>query len=193
MSEEVKFKNVGLRGITVADTKISFIDGEQGILIYRGYRIEDLAEKSTFEETAYLLLHGLLPSDAQLKEFSSQLAGAREVPAFVTESLSKWPRDAHPMDVLQASIPILAMTDPDLHNDSRDANMRKAVRIIARLPVLVAAWHRIRNGLEPLRPDGSLSHAGNFLWLLHGTEPDELAARGLDVCLILHADHTFNA
>jgi len=193
MIEPIRVKNIGLRGVTVADTKISFIDGEQGILIYRGYRVEELAEKSSFIETAYLLLNGMLPDAAQLDTFSRQIAGARQVPGFLFESLKRWPREAHPMDVLQASIPLLGMADPDLSIETRGSNVWKAARLIARIPILMAAWHRIRNGREPLPPDDTLSHAGNFLWQLSGVRPDEEMARDFDVCLILHADHTFNA
>ncbi len=193
MVEPIRVKNIGLRGVTVADTKISFIDGEKGVLIYRGYRVEELAEKSSFPETAYLLLNGSLPNASELEAFSSQVAGAREVPDFVFHSLKRWPGESHPMDVLQASIPLLGMADPELSVETRDSNVRKAIRLIARIPVLIAAWHRIRNGREPLPPDDTLSHAANFLWQLTGVRPDEDMARDLDICLILHADHTFNA
>lgn len=193
MNDPVHLKNIGLRDVIVADTKISFIDGEQGILIYRGYRIEELAEKSSFMETAYLLLNGDLPDKKDLEEFTSQIAGAREIPDFIYECLKKWPKQASPMDMLQASIPLLAMADPELSVDTKDANFRKAIRLIGRMPGLVAAWHRIRNGLEPLPPSNELSHAGNFLWQLNGKKPDPDIARDLEVCLILHADHTFNA
>jgi len=193
MAETVRVKNTGLRGVTVADTKVSFIDGEQGILIYRGYRIEELARSSSYLETAYLLLQGTLPNREELAAFTRQVAAAREIPDFVVESLKKLPRGAHPMDVLQASIPILAMADPELQAENREAAARKAIRLIARLPGVVAAWNRVRNGMEPLPPDDRLSHAGNFLWQLRGTKPDEEVARDLDVCLVLHADHTFNA
>lgn len=193
MAEAVRVKNIGLRGVTVADTKISFIDGEQGILIYRGYRIEELAEKSSFLETAYLLLQGNLPAEGELTAFTRQVTDSRRLSPYVLESLRRWPTTAHPMDVLQAAVPMLAMDDPDLHDDTREANFRKAIRLIARLPLVVAGWHRIRQGLEPLVPDPSLSHAANFLWLLHGVKPDAEMAHDLDVCLVLHADHTFNA
>ncbi len=193
MDETIRIKNTGLRGVTVADTKISFIDGEQGILIYRGYRIEELAAKSSFVETAYLLLNGSLPDEEQLNDFNKKITEARRIPAFIFESFNEWPRQSHPMDILQASIPLLAMVDPDLSEDTREANVLRAVRLIARVPVLVAGWHRIRNGLEPLSPDENLSHAGNFLWQLSGEKPDAEVARDLDICLILHADHTFNA
>ncbi len=193
MAEIVSVKNVGLRGVTVADTKISFIDGHKGILIYRGYRIEDLANRSSFLETAYLLLNGDLPTVHQLEEFTSEVLAAREVPTFVYDAFRALPRDANPMDVLQAAVPMLATADPDLTVETRAANERKAVRLIARLPAVTAAWHRIRNGLDPLPPDENLPHAANFLWQLTGTKPDKQTSRDLDVCLILHADHTFNA
>ncbi len=193
MKENVKVKNIGLRGVTVADTKISYIDGEKGVLIYRGYRIEELAEKSSFLETAWLLLNGVLPGKTELDRFNREVAEARDLPDFIYASLRKWPAKAHPMDVLQASVPLLAMADPDLGDETRDGNVSKATKLIARIPVIVAAWHRVRNGLEPLPPDDTLSHAGNFLWQLTGEKPDEEIARDLDVCLVLHADHTFNA
>ena len=146
-------KNIGLRGVTVADTRISDVDGENGILIYRGYRIEELARNSTFEETAYLLLHDELPTDEQLKDFKQRLAKARQVPTFVLNSHEDLPHGASPMDVLQASVPLLAMADPDLELETREANMAKAIRLIARVPGVVAAWQRIRHDQEPLPAD----------------------------------------
>lgn len=193
MVEAVNVKNIGLRGVTVADTKISFIDGEKGILIYRGYRIEQLAKSSNFMEVAYLLLNGSLPKREKLADLEQQVLAARQIPEYVVASLMGWPKDANPMDVLQASVPLLAMADPDTGEETREAHIRMAIRLIARLPILVAAWHRIRQGLDPLRSDKSLSHAANFLWLLRGKAPDEEMARDLDTCLILHGDHTFNA
>jgi citrate synthase len=193
MAQVVSVKNTGLRGITVADTKISFIDADKGVLIYRGYRIEELAERSTFAEVAYLLLNASLPGKEELEEFKSRVTEAREVPPYVVACMKHWPKEAKPMDVLQACVPVLAMADPELAEESREAHVRMAIRLIARVPVVVAAWHRIRNGLEPLSSDSNLSHAANFLWQLHGKRPDEETARALDVCLILHADHTFNA
>jgi citrate synthase len=190
---EEKTKNIGLRGVTVADTRISDVDGENGILIYRGYRIEELAKNSTFEETAYLLLNDALPTAGQLQEFSRSLVDARGLPGFVLESLKRLPAQARPMDVLQASVPLLAMADPDLGMETREANVAKAVRLIARIAGIVSSWHRIRNGLEPLPSDDALSHAGNFLWQLTGKKPDPETARDLDTALVLHADHSFNA
>ena len=189
----VRLKNIGLRGVTVADTKISHVDGENGILIYRGYRIEELAQSSTFEETAYLLHHDVLPTEGELQKFEKSLIEARQVSKFVFDALKRLPKESHPMDVLQAAIPILATADPDLYDDSREANMAKAIRLIARAPVIVAGWQRIREGREPLPSDGALSHAANFLWQLTGKEPDEEIARDLDTILVLHADHSFNA
>ena len=193
MPEVVSVKNTGLRGVAVADTKISFIDGEKGVLIYRGYRIEDLAEHSSFLEVACLLLNGDLPKREELEHFEKQVAAAGEVPPYVVKSMKEWPKGARPMDVLQASVPALAIGDPDINEETRAANVRMAIRLIGRVPAVVAGWHRIRQGLEPLPPDGSLSHAANFLWQLHGKKPDPEMARDLDVCLVLHADHTFNA
>ena len=193
MAQAVNVKNIGLRGVTVADTKISFIDGEKGILIYRGYRIEELAENATFPEVAYLLLNGSLPGQSQLADFEARIRISRKLPPYLHDSFKGWPKKAKPMDVVQAAVPLLAMADPDLAEESREANIQMAIRLIARLPALVAAWHRIRQGLDPLPPDDELSHAANFLWQLQGKKPDPEMARDLDTCLILHADHTFNA
>jgi len=193
METDVRLKNTGLRGVKVADTKISYIDGEKGILIYRGYRIEELAVRSSFLETAYLLLEGRLPKKAELEQFNKDVVAARQVPDYVNDVLKRLPRTANPMDVLQATVPLLGLADPELEVETKEANHRKAIRLLARLPVVIAGWHRIRNNEEPLPSDDSLSHAGNFLWQLSGRKPDEEMARDLDICLVLHADHTFNA
>jgi citrate synthase len=193
MKQAVNVKNIGLRGVAVADTAISFIDGEQGILIYRGYRIEELAERSNFMETSYLLLNGRLPDENELAEFDMEVRRSRYLPDWIINCLGKLPQDSNPMDVLQASVPLLAMFDPDLAGETREANVRMAVRLIARIPAITAAWQRIRSNLEPLPPDESLSHAANFLWQLTGEKPADETARDLDCCLVLHADHTFNA
>ncbi len=193
MAQIVNVKNIGLRGVTVADTKVSFIDGEKGILIYRGYRIEQLAENASFPEVAYLLLNGTLPDRTQLNDLEKKLVKARDIPSFVFDSFKGWPREAKPMDVLQAAVPLLAMADPDLEDEGREAHVRMAVRLIARLPAVVAAWHRIRQGRDPLPSDDTLPHAANFLYQLQGQIPDPETAGDLDTCLTLHADHTFNA
>jgi citrate synthase len=193
METEVRLKNTGLRGVKVADTKISYIDGEKGILIYRGFRIEDLARRSSFVETAWLLLEGTLPTKGELAQFNTEIVAARQMPEFVYDALRHLPKTAHPMDILQATVAILGMADPELQVETKEANLRKATRLIARLPVVIAAWHRIRNNQEPLPSDDSLPHAANFLWQLSGKKPDEEMAQDLDICLVLHADHTFNA
>ena len=193
MEAEVRLKNTGLRGVKVADTKISYIDGENGILIYRGYRIEELAVRSSFMEIAFLLLEGTLPTGPELAQFSQDIVAARQVPDFVHDALKHIPKTADPMDVLQATVPLLGLADPELRVETKEANHRKATRLIARLPVVIAAWHRIRNGEKPLPSDDGLPHAANFLWQLSGKKPEEEMARDLDICLVLHADHTFNA
>src|SRR4030042_5320884 len=192
MQEAVVVKNIGLRGFTVADTAVSFIDGQQGILIYRGYRIEELAESSSFMETAYLLLNGRLPSKQELDEFDLMGRKERNVPDWIYEALKKLPRKADPMDVLQGSVPLLAMDDPDLHDESREANVRMAARLIARIPAVTAAWHRIRQEKEPLAPDEKLAHSANFLGQVTGSKPDDEGGGELDTCRILHPDHKFN-
>ena len=193
MTETASVKNIGLRGVIVADTKVSFIDGNEGVLVYRGYRIEDLARNGSFPEIAYLLLHGTLPTIDQLADFNRQLQEASVIPAYLYGAFKNYPVSAKPMDVIQSGVPLLAMIDPELEDDSREANLRKAVRLIARLPMMVAGWHRIRQGLEPLPADYVLSHTANFLWQLHGVKPSEKMVKVLDTCLVLHADHTFNA
>ncbi len=193
MAESVNVKNLGLRGVTVADTKISFIDGEKGILIYRGYRIEQLAEESSFLEVAYLILNGRLPGRAELEDFEARIKKARDIPGSVIDALKTFPRDAAPMDVLQSVVPMLGMADPDLNTESREGNVNMAIRLIARLPIVVAAWHRIREDKHLLPSNEDLTLAENFLWQLKGEKPDREMAKDLDTCLVLHADHTFNA
>ena len=185
-------KNIGLRGIEVADTKISNIDGEKGKLIYRGFDILDLTKNSTFEETAYLLLYDKLPTKNQLDEFNVKLVEARYIPKQMQKNMGNWRKDADPMDMLQAFVSALAgYYDEEFSN--KDASYDKAINLIAKVPTIVASWHRIRNGLEPVEPDSSLSHAANFLYMMFGEKPDEEVEKIFDVCLILHADHTFNA
>ncbi len=190
---ELKVKNIGLRGVKVADTRISDVDGERGILIYRGYNIVDLARHSTFEEVSFLLLNDRLPSHGELMRFRERLLAERALPEVVLKALSILPKSAHPMDVLQAMVPVLGSCDPQLEEETREANMNKAIRLISKLPGVVAAWHRIRNDRGSVSPHPELSHAGNFLYMLSGTLPDPETAREFDVSLILHAEHSFNA
>jgi len=193
MEEVLDIKNIGLRGVKVADTRISDVNGEKGTLIYRGYNIVDLARFSTFEEVSFLLLNNRLPTREGLMSFQKELTSEREVPGTVLDLMKRLPRSAHPMDVLQASIPILASYDPQLHDETKEANFEKAIRLIAKLPTIVAAWDRIRKGLEPVHPRSDLTHAGNFLLMLLGFSPDPETAQDFDICLILHAEHSFNA
>ncbi len=197
MAEQVCFprvKNVGLRGIPVADTKVSYIDGKKGELMYRGYRIEDLARYSTYEEVAHLLIHGRLPSTAELEAFDRRLRAARAVPGTVIDALGHRPASADPMDVLQGAVSFLADHDPDLAaEEDKDTVRAQSERLTARLPTVVAAWHRIRSGLPVVEPRGDLAVAADFLYMVGGAEPDAETARLFDVCLLLHADHTFNA
>jgi citrate synthase len=193
MAEILEFKNIGLRGVKVADTRIADVDGEKGNLIYRGFNISDLVAHSTFEEVSYLLLRDLLPSREALKTFQSELAAERKIPEAVYGLMKMIPSGTHPMDILQATVPILAGYDPQLRDESKEANLRKSSRLIAKLPTLVAAWDRIQKGLNPVFPDPDLTHAGNFLFMLKGSPPDPETARDFDICLILHAEHSFNA
>ena len=193
MIETLDTKNIGLRGIKIADTRISDVDGEKGNLIYRGYNICDLVSHSTFEEVAFLLLNDRLPKAEELKKFQSELVSEREVPETVYQFLKMMPEAAHPMEVLEGSIPILAAYDPQVRDESREANTKKAVRLIAKLPTLVASWDRVRKGNKPVRPDPFLTHAGNFLYMLSGVLPDPATAKDFDICLMLHAEHSFNA
>ncbi len=185
-------KNIGLRGIEVADTRISNIDGEKGKLIYRGFDILDLTKNSSFEETAYLLLYDKLPTKQELDEFNAKLVEARYIPKQMQKNMGNWRKDADPMDMLQAFVSALAgYYDEEFSN--KDASYDKAINLIAKVPTIVASWQRIRNGLDPIDPDSSLSHAANFLYMMFGEKPDSEVEKIFDVCLILHADHTFNA
>ncbi len=185
-------KNIGLRGIEVADTRISNIDGEHGQLIYRGYDIADLASKSTFEETAYLLLHDKLPTTSEYTAFVKKLTDARWIPKQMQTNMSNWRRDADPMDMLQAFVAALAGYY-DEEFSTKEASYDRSINLIAKMPTIIASWQRIRNGLEAIDPDQSLGIAANFLYMMSGQRPDAEAAKILDTCLILHADHTFNA
>jgi len=188
-------RNIGLRNIEVADTKICSIDGENGKLIYRGYDILDLVKHSTYEETAYLLLFGDLPTKEQLVDFIRRLVEARGIPEPMVKNLKNRPKRAQPMDVLQSCVSELADYDLNIEDTSKEAHVRRAITLIAKMPAIVAAWNRIRNGQHIVDPieEGSASHAANFLYMLRGVEPTVEEAKVMDVCLILHAEHSFNA
>jgi len=184
--------NRGLRGVYFDTTQSSFIDGQIGKLLYRGYSIHDLAEKSTFEEVVYLLLYGDLPNKTQLEELESDLKASRSLPDEVVQVL-RLVKDSHPMDALRTGVSALAAFDPEVDDKSMEATRRKGIRLTAQTPSIVAAHHRIRQGLEPVAPDQALNHSGNFLHMLYGTLPQEDEANLLDVDFILHAEHGSNA
>jgi len=186
-------EDTGLRGVKAATSRISYVDGEAGKLIYRGYSIEDLARYSSFEEVAYLLLRRRLPTREQLKAFSKELAAERPLPPGVMGMLRATPLETSPMAVLQAAVALLSGTCPDQDDESIEANQRKAVRIIAKMPTVVAAWKRLRMGLDPVDPNPRLAHAANFLYMVKGEKQSAVMSRFLDVALILQADHGFNA
>jgi citrate synthase len=183
----------GLEGIVAANSGICWIDGDAGILSYRGIDIHELAEHSTFEECTYLLWNGILPNELALREFSAQLALARSLDQRIIDMLKSFPATAAPMEVLRTAVSALSFYDADEKDNSHDANVRKAYNLTAQIAMLVAIYDRIRKGLEIVPPDLSLSHAGNFLWMLNGEMPSETATRTLDIALILHADHELNA
>lgn len=185
-------KNIGLRGIEVADTKISNIDGQRGKLIYRGYDIVALTQNSTFEETAYLLLYDKLPTKEQLLDFKRKLVDARFIPKQMQMNMGNWRKDADPMDMLQAFVSALAGYY-DEEFSTKESSYDKAINLIAKVPTIVASWHRIRNGLKIIDPDPNLGHAANFLYMMFGKRQDITHEKIFDTCLILHADHTFNA
>ena len=182
----------GLKDVYFERSAATFIDGKAGELRYRGYSIHDLAQNSCFEETAYLLIHGELPTVEQLATFDGELKAARTLPAEVLDVIRLVQR-AHPMDVLRTAVSALAAFDPETADTSRAATIRKGVRLSSQVPMIVAAHERIRNGLDPLAPDPALGHAANFLWLLKGSKPSADAAKLLDTDLVLHAEHGSNA
>lgn len=193
MTDNTPIQDTGLRGVTIASTRVSDVDGTAGRLIYRGYLIQDLAENATFEEVCHLLLYEKLPEKHELEDFKARLAAERDIPLELIAALKTRPRDALPMDILQSGVAMLAHHDPDILDTSRDALFQKALKLIAKLPTILAAWDHIRNGNEPVAPNPQLDHAANFLYMLNGTVPDEELARFFDICLILHAEHSFNA
>ena len=183
----------GLAGVPAAQSAISFIDGQKGLLAYRGYRIEDLAEHSSYEEVCWLLMTGDLPSEMQLAGFRSHLARHRKLPDELIQAIEAMPKTAHPMDVLQAGLAMLGMfcDKPDPHDP--EAVDEAFVRIVGAAPTIVASFDRMRRGEALVAPNPELGHAANFLWMVTGEAPDALAARVFDAALILHAEHGMNA
>jgi len=185
--------NTGLRGFTVATTKISDVDGKAGKLVYRGYPVKDLADGTSFEEVTFLLLYERLPNKKELEEIKTLIAEEMKVPEFLLNAMESSPNNALPMDVLQASVAMLAQQDPDVSDFSRDAALRMGLRLIAKMPTIVAAWNQIRDGKEPVAPDPELSHAANFLYMLTNEKPDDSLISFFNTGLVLHAEHSFNA
>ncbi|MGB8535460.1 MAG: citrate synthase [Acidobacteriaceae bacterium] len=183
----------GLAGVVAANSGICWIDGDAGVLAYRGIDIHELAEKSTFEECSYLLWFGRLPRPAELEDFSKQLAEARRLDPKVIDLLRSFPPSATPMEVLRTAVSALSFYDPDERDNEHDANVRKSFRLTSQIAMLVAAYDRLRKGKAVVAPDPSLSHAANFLWMLNGEKPSATATKTFDVALILHADHELNA
>ncbi len=183
----------GLEGIVATTSSICFIDGDAGVLSYRGIDIHELAAKSTFEETTYLLWNGKLPNAEELAAFTKELADARTLPAEVIDLLKSVPKAATPMEVLRTAVSLLSIYDADEKDSSHAANVRKSFRLTAQIAMIVAVFDRIRKGKAIVEADPSLSHAGNFLWMLNGEKPSDTATRAFDIALILHADHELNA
>ena len=180
----------GLEGILAGETAICTVgDG----LIYRGYPVSELAEKCSFDEVAYLLLYGELPNRRQLDEFEQRMAAARELPRPLLDLYRALPPSTESMDAIRTGVSVLAHFDPDVNDSSHAANLRKAERLLAQIPLAIADRYRISKGLNPVAPRKDLSHAANFLYVLHGTEPNPAAVRALDVSLTLYAEHEFNA
>jgi len=183
----------GLEGVVACNSSICYIDGEKGVLAYRGIDIHELADNSTFEEVCYLLWFGKLPTRKELQELSVQLWRERKLDAGIVSYLRQAPKHALPMDVLRTTVSALSYFDPEERENTREANVRKAIRLTSQLAMIVAYYDRIRKGKPLVEPDRYLSHAGNFLLMLNGEPPSKTAERALDIALILHADHELNA
>ena len=183
----------GLEGVVATTSSICYIDGEQGVLAYRGIDIHDLADHSNFEETCYLLWFGRLPKKNELRELRERMAEERKLDHSIINLLRTAPRHANPMDVLRTAVSALAFYDPEFQRNDHDANVHKAIRLTSQIAMIVAAYDRIRKDKPVVEPDRSLSHSANFLLMLNGKAPSQTAERALDIALILHADHELNA
>ncbi len=192
MSQDTVKIHRGLVGVYFDRTKTTYINGKEGILEYCGYNIHDLAENSTFEETAYLLLNGKLPNQSELDQFNTDLINSRSIPPKIIDIIRSI-KDAHPMDVLRTSVSALSTFDEDAADKSYEATMRKGIRLTSQVPTIVMAHNAIRNDKEPIEPSKSLSHAANFLYMLDGQPPSESSAKLMDKDFIVHADHGSNA
>jgi len=186
-------KNAGLEGVVAAPSEICFIDGTAGRLVYRGYEIGDLVENSTFEETAFLLWESKLPNRSELSKLKSDLSTQAALPPHTLAILKALPKTTEPMDALRTACSSLSSIDPDLQSNDPEANLRKAVRLTAQFPTIVAAFHRLRHDQKPIDPEPNVSIAANFLHMMSGNKPHETLSRVLDAALVLHAEHGFNA
>ncbi|HET9408121.1 MAG TPA: citrate synthase [Candidatus Sulfotelmatobacter sp.] len=183
----------GLEGVVATNSSICYIDGDRGILSYRGIDIHDLADHSNFEEVCYLLWYGHLPKRAELQDLRHRLAGERKINSAIIELLRSAPKQAKPMDVLRTAVSALSFYDPDEKSNDHNANLAKAIRLTSQIAIIVAAYDRMRKGKPVIDPDPSLSHAANFFLMLNGKQPTATEERALDIALILHADHELNA
>lgn len=188
----VEFK-AGLKDVVAVNSAISTVDGDRGELSYRGYMIEELATGASYDEIVYLLWYGELPTRQQLDEFASRLYAARPLPDGVLVSMRSYPKTAHPLEALRTAVSTAGLYDPDAHSNAPEANLRKAVRLTAQIPLMVAAWHRLSRGEAPVPPRTDTPTAENFLYALFGTDPSPVAARTMDMVFLLHADHEINA
>lgn len=186
-------KTGGLAGVTVADSSVSFVDGNNGVLEYRGYDIRVLAENSTYDEVAYLLWNGHLPTVSQMEEMKRQSRACRFMPPEIIAALRNMPRNADPMAVMRSAVSMLAHYDPESEDNTAEAHQHKACRLLGQISGVLAAYERIRRGEEPVKPRMDLDHAANFLWMLTGEDPEPLAAKALDQYLVLLAEHELNA
>lgn len=183
----------GLAGVPAAKSRVSYVDGEKGILEYRGIRIEELAQKSSFIETAYLLIWGKLPTQEELEDFETEIRYHRRIKYHIRDMMKCFPGTGHPMDALQTSAAALGLFYSRRALDNPNYIRAAVVRLLAKIPTMVAAFHMIRKGNDPIQPNDDLNYAGNFLYMLTERKPDPLAAQVFDVCLTLHAEHTMNA
>jgi citrate synthase len=188
----VEFK-AGLKDVIAVNSGISTVDGDAGVLTYRGYDIRDLATQSTYEEVVYLIWKGELPTQPQLSTFSSQLAESRTLPDAVASAMQTFPKNAHPLEALRTAVSIAGMYDPDARSNNEAANTRKSTRLTAQIPVMVANWHNLRQSRAPAPPKKTGSTAENFLFVLAAKPPSPVASRTMDMILLLHADHEINA
>lgn len=183
----------GLEGVVASQTSLSFIDGQQGILLYRGFDIHDLAPSASFTESVYLLWNDRLPTRDELAAFDAELGASRTLNVGTLDILRSLPSDTTPMAALRTAVSAEGTSDPDAEDNSPEANLRKSTGLVARVPTMIAAYHRLRAGAEPIEPEPDLGHASNFLYMCAGEAPSDKAARALDRTLLLYLDHGLNA